>query len=279
MQMQSRNKTFIVALAAASIAALGTTKSAQATVLEQKWQAGQTLSYDMAVNGVLNVNADDAAPFAWAGLPLDIKVNGGGQISLNTVSVNAAGSGTVKVGLPRLNLQGTTFGMSAGVDIKNGVAKMLLNGQAGKTFDASALANPTYALTFSRLGKFEGVVPMLAPTATSTGTQNSPAPTAPTAAMIQKLASVLPQLWPGTDVKPGESWTVEPLLPTGDAPNAPVLKVGKLTLKLVGEESVAGKTLQRISLNGVFALDNQTLSLLNSSPGAQGAWFQSSQCQ
>jgi hypothetical protein len=169
---------------------------------------------------------------------------------------------------------GTTFGMSAGVDIKDGVAKMFAQRQAGKTVDAAALVNPPYALTFSRLGKFEGVVPVCrshrdeywsAEWCRDDGSGDG------------HDQEVWPRCCRNCGPEPtsrrAKAGQWNRCCPHGDAANSPVLKVGKLTLKLVGEEIIAGKTLQRIALNGVFALDNQTLSILNSAPQATASGF------
>src|SRR6476661_8475209 len=91
-------------LAAVALASTFFACSAHAVVLEQKWQAGQQLSYDMKVDGTLNLTAPEGTPMI-AGMPLEILMKGDGQSTFITNDVDDFGTATVGMRLERLQLK------------------------------------------------------------------------------------------------------------------------------------------------------------------------------
>lgn len=287
----SRAARAVALLALATTAALAS-RPAQATVLEQKWVAGQQLSYDLKMDGTLSMMSDAATPLPVAGVPLEIKVNGAGLVSLDTRAVAADGTGLVAVLVPRLQLNGETWGQKILFDIKDGTAQFSFNGQkgAGKGMDARALIEPTVALQISRLGRLQGVVP-LPSKADAGGAQPNGAPKDKTGGAMPNpgtllpaaLLQALPQLWPGRDIKVGEKWTVEPQLPipaqaqpAGAAPggNAAVdaakftlVSLGKIDMTLLREEQIEGRPMQRIGVRGTLGLDKDNAARLTRGAG------------
>lgn len=277
----------LLTLTALMVSATSVMRSAQAAVLEQKWVAGQQLSYDVMVDGTLNMMTDPAAPFPLAGLPLEIKVSGAGEVALDTRAVADDGMGLIAILVPRLQLKGEAWGQKAVFDIKDGQANFSINGQKadggkGGGMDARALIEPPVALQISRLGRLQGIVP-LPPKADGASAQpNDKAAKAGERGPLPNLGGLLPaallqalpQLWPGRDIKTGEKWTVEPQIPipaqaqktdaeTGDAgAGFTMLSLGKIDMTLLGEERIEGRQLQRIGVRGALGLDKDKAAML-----------------
>jgi hypothetical protein len=268
----------LVASAIAFTTSAATVFPAKATVLEQKWVAGQQLNYDLTLSdATLTLQSDAAAPFFWAGVPWEITLDGTGQVGLETRAVDEAGAGTVAVRLPRLQVNGSAMGMfKAALDVQNGMAKLSINGQPanGRGTLAKALVEPTSALQISRYGKLQSIVPLR--TSLKDDAKNSPS-TAKPGVWAQEMSTLiptallqaLPQLWPGRDIKPGEKWTVQPKLPvlaktepakdTGGKDNKltqpQMISLGDIDMTLMQQETIDGRATQRVAIVGTLALD------------------------
>jgi hypothetical protein len=261
-------------------AVASTLTPARATVLEQKWVAGQQLSYDIKLSdSTLTLQSDAAAPFFWAGVPWEVALDGTGEVVLDTRAVDEAGAGTVAVRLPRLHMNGSAMGMfKAVLDVQNGLAKLSINGQPanGRGTAAKALVEPTTALEISRYGRVQRLVLLrtVAPKG-ATQTPKAQTPKAGTAGGLTPelstlvptaLLQALPQLWPGRDIKIGEKWTAQPKLPArakanaaGDAAGQSVqpqmISLGNIDMTLLAEEAVEGRATQRVGIQGILSLD------------------------
>lgn len=275
-------------LAAASLSGA----RANAAELQQKWVAGQKLSYDVSLDGTMNLEATDGAPGMlglMAGLPLEIKVNGTGQTIFDTRAVDDKGVGTIAILVPQLNVKGNAFGTDGALDIKDGKAAFSLGGKAmgDGTRDVPMLTDPAVGLRISPLGHFEGAVPLKTPAADANAkTPAAKIPNAKTDAARQPGANMdrgingaspmmflnaLPQLWPGRDIKTGETWTIEPKIPVmqkakeGEATRGPLqmVSLGTLTMKLLGEETVGERVAQHIDVRGTLSLDKDKAAILN----------------
>ena len=219
----------LVTSAVASTAVTATVFPAGATVLEQKWVAGQQLAYDLKLSdATLTLQSDAAAPFFWAGVPWEVTLDGTGEVALDTSSVDEAGAGTVAMRLPRLQMNGSAMGMfKAALDVQNGLAKLSINGTPanGRGTVAKALVEPTTALQISRHGQVQGIV-SLRPAAATGDAAKTPKSTSP-GVLTQEMSTLiptvllqaLPQLWPGRDINIGEKWTVQPKLPVWSKAN------------------------------------------------------------
>jgi len=279
--IEVKTKQKFVALAAmGTMSAMSMTRPAAAVVLEQKWQAGQTASYAMTLSGTIKVQSSEATPVPWAGMPLEVPVSGNGQLAFDTLNTNNVGGATVRTRVPLLNLSGSAFGMNAVVAAKNGVANFALNGGAPRTFPVPMLVNPAYAVNISRLGRIEGVVAIPGVEAkkaslsstrlgvqagvqmVKTGSENGA--TAMQQTGMQQWLNMMPNFWPGRDIQVGQGWTIEPKIPAANAPGG-TLSLGFLNLKLVGQETVGGQTLQHVTLNGTLAIDAAKAAILNGS--------------
>jgi hypothetical protein len=270
------------AVAVSSLAA--TVLPARATVLEQKWVAGQKLAYDLKLtDATLTLQSDAAAPFFWAGVPWEVALDGSGEFALETRSVDEAGAGTIAMRLPRLQMNGSAMGMfKAALDVQNGMAKLSINGQPanGRGTMAKALVEPTTAIQISRYGQVQGLVSLRTSPAAD-GTTRSPQTSTPgivtqeMTVLSTALLQALPQLWPGRDIQIGEKWTVQPKLPaltkTNTAKDAAgkdaaskdtkitqpqMISLGDIDMTLVGEETVEGRSMQRVAIVGTLALDS-----------------------
>lgn len=292
--LKSCRGTLLAAMSlAVSCAALAV--PAQAVVLEQKWIAGQQLTYDMTMDGTLNLDADSRAPFLWAGIPLQAKVGGDGEVTLDTRAVDNAGTAIVAVRVPRLLLRGALMEQRAELSIQNGQASLLFNGipmngqpgGAGGGPDLRALVDPAVALRISKMGRLEGIVPLKQQTSNPDGTRKDDANAEKKPSRLGGLFNIegllrsallqaLPAIWPGREVNVGEPWTVEPQIPlpahgAGDdaaaTPAVQMTSLGKFDLVLRGEEEVEGRKTHRVAVRGALTLDEHSAALLSEGAG------------
>lgn len=293
----SRGVTRVLVTSAVAVSSfVATVLPAGATVLEQKWVPGQKLAYDLKLSdAILTLQSDAAAPFFWAGVPWEVALDGSGEVALETRAVDEAGAGTVAMRLPRLQMNGSAMGMfKAALDVQNGMAKLSINGQPanGRGTMAKALVEPTTALQISRYGQVQRVVSLRTSPASDDVTKSpqSATPGVPTQEMSTlvptALLQALPQLWPGRDIKAGETWTVQPKLPVLAKANTAkdtagkdnkttqpqMVSLGDIDLTLVNEETVEGRSTQRVAIAGTLALDSaKAAALMGNAPQGQGA--------
>ncbi|HEX8833791.1 MAG TPA: hypothetical protein VF719_06300 [Abditibacteriaceae bacterium] len=272
-------------LATAAFSAL----PARAATLEQKWQAGQKLSYDMALDGNLGLNFDATAPFLWAGLPLDIKLNGSGEIALDTRAVDESGSGTVAVLVPRLKMNGSTWGQNAQLELNDGRPVFSLNGQVmggGANAAAAAgaggavatfLTQPDYGLRISRQGRVESIVALKAkPAVAEADPKKSALPINVEGLLRSVIVQVLPTFWPARDVQMGETWSSPSRLPipTNKAADTPgpafqLIDLGKFDFTLAGEEEAEGRKTFRVAVLGNLDVDKARAGQINDAVGGK----------
>lgn len=275
----------------AALALLANARPAHAVVLQQKWIAGQQLPYDITLDGTVNVTADEGAPGMlgmMAGNPLEIKLNGTGQTIFDTRSVDEKGVGTLAFLVPRLNIKGNAFGTNAVLDIKDGKASFSL---AGKPMGEGArpvpeLLDPAIGFLLSPQGRFGGTVALKPAASTDANgkaengkTPNDKTPndkavtrTGPNMGMGGanpiRFLSALSQLWPERDIKTGETWTIQPVIEVfpkpGSAEGLPrQIFLGTITMKLLGQETVANRSAQHIDVRGTLVLDKEKAAILN----------------
>lgn len=255
-----KKAAFIVALGA-----LAPLLPAHAVVLEQKWQAGQSLSYQTALRGTANVQAPATAPFIFAGVPLEVEVSGEGLTQLQTLAVDEAGVGTVVVRVPKFDLSAQTLGQQGHVTLQDEKSRISLNGKTLNIGDGTnPLAQPKVAIRVSREGKLVGFKNLEPKTVAKTAPQ-ADKPVAPaqaidqTAMLLAAITRALPTLWPGHDVNVGDTWKANVTFPT-PSPTQPKTSVptefGAWDLTYKGSETVAGKELQRIGVVGKLAVDS-----------------------
>jgi hypothetical protein len=269
--------------------------AAQAAVLEQKWVAGQQLSYDLKLSdATIVLQSDAAAPFLWAGVPWEIALDGTGEVALDTRAVDADGAGTVAVRVPRLLMNGSMMGMfKAALDVQNGQAKLLVNNKpfSAKPTDVSVLINPTTSLQISRYGRVLNFVPLQPADAAGPDTKAAPNAKTPKATpsggapldvvtmLHGTLLNALPQLWPGRDIAVGEKWSIQPKVPLpakpasgATAPATPqMLTLGTIDMTLQAEEEVEGRAVQRVAVQGTMSLDAAAAASLMSRDAKQDA--------
>ncbi len=87
----------------------GAARSAQAVTLEQKWQPGQQLDYNVLLNGTVNLMAPADAPFFLAGVPLKAKLDLKAQTTFDALSVDDNGTGTVALRVADLQVRAEAF--------------------------------------------------------------------------------------------------------------------------------------------------------------------------
>ena len=251
---------------------------ARAVELQQKFVAGQSLNYNVSMSGTANVKVPADLPVFFAGVPLEIEINGQGLARLNTLEVNPAGDGTVYLELPKLDLNGETFGQKALLELRDGKPRFLLNGKPL----AVPLPDPNkqtggkaYGLVIGKEGRVKSVKELskdgqLLPTQ-ATNAQSKPAAdeVAPAdavdkGAFISSLIlRALPTLWPQGDVQPGDTWKTTLPLPAALARTPETAQtaapLSQWTMTLKGQEVVDGVSLWRVGIVGGIEVDGGDL--------------------
>lgn len=238
--------------------------SAHAVVLEQKWTAGQNLSYQTALIGTMNMQAPSNANFPLAGVPLEVEINGKGTTQLQVMSVDPSGVGAVVVRVPKFDLQGQTFGQKGRLVLQDNTSRITLNGKAIKVGDGTnPLNNSQTALRISRQGRIVGVQPVQPKTVAAPekeGPAVDPAQAIDKGAlMMTSLIRALPTIWPGRDVQVGEAWKSEISVPVPSKADPKTLvptQFGAYNWTLKGTEVVGGKSLQRVGVTGEINVDS-----------------------
>jgi hypothetical protein len=275
-----RNKK-VVALVALACGAVWSTllpRAARAAVLEAKWQAGQQLSYDLTLGGTLHMTAPADVPMI-GGLPLEIKLKGDGQNTLEARAVDDFGTAIVALRLDRLQLKmnETMFNQNGVLGIRDGRANFLLNGQpVMPARDVSQYVAPRYGLRVTNQLHVVGVAPLDAKSADTANGSKADDEKSPLKIPLQALtlmqammARALPPLLPTHDVNIGDTWTANVEWP--QAPNAPQSEtpksVGQFTLKAIGEEEVLGRKTWRIAIDGAVQLDEAQSKIIADEAG------------
>lgn len=254
---------------------------ARAVELQQKWQAGQTLNYDLALKGTANVKVPADAPVIFAGVPLEIEVQGQGTARLNTLDVDALGNGTVFVEVPKFDFNAQAFGQKALVQLREGqTTKFLLNGKPlaiGNKKDDAKTPAKRYGLVIGKDGRVQNIKELDAIKPTAGTPAQTPqlrdvadqTPVKPEAAINQgafvtsMILRAMPALLPKGDVQIGDTWKTKLPFPAPlaksqvAATNAPPLSDWTMTLK--GQETVDGVSLWRIGVVGSLRVDGQAL--------------------
>ncbi len=256
-------------------AALGSTPNVRADVLEQKWIAGQQLSYDFKLDGTLRFTTPGdtiIAGFPIGGMPLEMLLKGDGQTTLDTNEVDEFGTAIVvpKLETMQLKFNETTFNQNGAIGLRDGRANFSVNGQnmGPANLDISRLMNPNYGMRFTkslRVTGFEALKEKSAAAAPEATPDGQGKATIGVATMIQgMIARSIPPLLPTTDVAIGDNWTANVEWPTmpGAKPNAnekPRAPIGKFDFKALSEEEVQGRKTWRIAVDGTLqAVDLET---------------------
>ena len=267
---------------AAGVLATAAFNSAHAVELQQKWQTGQTLNYDLSLNGTANVKLPANVPVFFAGVPLEVELSGAGTARLNTLEVNPLGDGTVFVELPKFDLNGRTFGQKALVELRDGQTRLLINGKPIDTPkpDANRAPGKAYGLVIGKDGRVKGVKELdkngklLAapsqPAALARAVADEQTPVAPADALNKgtfissMILQALPTLWPQHDVQPGDTWKTTLALPAAFARDAATAQgaapLSEWTMTLKGQETVDGVSLWRVGVVGGIQVDGKTLA-------------------
>jgi hypothetical protein len=266
-----------VAFGCVAAAVAGSTPGARADVLEQKWVAGQQLSYDFKLDGTLRFTTPTdtiVAGFPIGGMPLEMLLKGEGQTTLDTHEVDEFGTAVVVPKLERMQLKfnETTFNQNGEIGLRDGRANFSVNGQSmgPANMDVSRVMNSGYGLRFTkslRVTGFEASNKEAAPkeAAPDAKPDASGKATLGVATMIQgMIARAIPPLLPVEDVSIGDSWTANVEWPTmpGAKPDAtakPREPIGKFDFKALAEEEVQGRKTWRIAVDGTLqAADLET---------------------
>lgn len=260
--------------------ALGAVVPARAVELQQRFVAGQSLDYDLAMNGTANLKVPSDAPVIFAGVPLEVEVQGNGVGRFNTLEVDALGNGTIFFELPKFDLNARAFGQKALLELRDGEApRFLLNGKPlaiGDKKDKEKAPAKRYGLVVGKDGRIKDVKE-LAPLKPTAAPLKAPAaarevadekPVKPEAALDQNafvtsvILRALPTLLPQGDVQIGDTWKTNLPFPAafakaGAAEGAPPLSEWTMTLK--GQEIVDGAPLWRVGVVGGLRVDGDTL--------------------
>ena len=277
-------KIKFLSLLAVGVLATATFSSAQAVELQQKWQAGQSLDYDLSLNGTTNIKVPADVPIFFAGVPLEVELSGKGVARLNTLEVNPQGEGTIFVELPKFDLNGRAFGQKALVELRDGQPRVSINGKpiAMPKPDPNKPV-PKYALIIGKDGRVKGVKELdkngklLAATAATAkapalevadANDKKPVPAGEAidkgAFISSMIMQALPTLWPQRDVQPGETWKTTLPLPAAFARNAEAAQtaapLSEWTMTLKGQEVVDGVSLWRVGVVGGLQVDGENLA-------------------
>ncbi|HVF09688.1 MAG TPA: hypothetical protein VNA16_02745 [Abditibacteriaceae bacterium] len=267
-----------------------TAGSVRAVTLEQKWQAGQQLDYNVLLNGTVNLLAPADAPFFLAGVPMQAKLDLKAQTTFDALAVADDGTGTVAVRVGGLKMTAEAFG--GALVVENGRARIMMNGaplDEGRSFNQDALQNPPFALQISRQGRVTNLVPIK-----KTAPANEAQPDKASGKgfdmgrfVVPLIMRALPTLWPARDLKIGDKWQGEvgwPVPQAADgkttggataegaaepAPDAALPTVGKMDFTLAAEEEILGRKTQRIGVEGEVVLDAERIAALTKQADAK----------
>lgn len=243
-------RKLLLILLTAALLPIVTKPSFAAATLKANWQAGQQLVYDTNIDGDLNLQIPASAHSVIAGMPLEISLRGVGKTTLNTLKVSDLGDGTVQTKINPLTLQLDTFGQKAIIRVKDGAAVMTLNDapQKGSLIDWNLVSNPPVAFTFSPQMKVTNITPTNQ--ANATATTSSAMPTGMLAMVQNLMLQSLPAVLPTKSVNVGDKWTSDVEFKTSPAPDAAVIKLGSFQSELKDPQTIAGRSLQHITIHG-----------------------------
>lgn len=245
--------------------------------LRTKWTPGEVLSYEMLLDGTMNMQASpNAAGNPLAGVPLDIEVKASSQAALEALSVDEIGTARVVPRINALKMNASSFGQRIALTLENGRFSFTFNGQQMGHADRNGafLSNPPFALEISDRGRITGAVPLdaegrvKAPGAAETATDPAKAtPGLDWAKLAQSMFwRAIPTLWPNTPVKAGDTWKSEVSIPLPDPatlgqntpPKLVPQQLGQFDFVLRGMEDVAGQRVARVSMKGALELNSKT---------------------
>ena len=270
-------------LLAAGILATAALTPARAVELQQKWQAGQSLNYDLSLNGTTNLKVPADVPIFFAGVPLEIDLTGKGVARLNTLEVDPQGEGTIYVEVPTFDLNGRAFGQKALVELRDGEARVLINGKQIETPKPDPKnMPPKYGLIIGKDGRVKGIKELdkngklLAATTKNAAPQlqvaddaeQAPVPAGQAidrgAFISSMVMQALPTLWPQRDVQPGDTWKTTLPFPAAIARNAEIAQkaapLSEWTMTLKGQEVVDGVSLWRVGIVGGLQVEGADLA-------------------
>lgn len=233
-----------------------------AVTLRQKWVPGEKLAYDMTVGGTMTLLDDDESPQPWAGLPMEFRVRGNALATLETLSVDEAGIGTLVLRGGDSKIRAMGLGQVMEFTVKNGYASAIMNGkpleEGAKPF---SVADPSFGLRIGPQGRLEGTVKLREP-----AKDKDDLPFDLITTLQSWMLQSVPELWPQGDVKEGDKWTAPlevPLPPREKDKLRPPLRTGQVTFTLRGVEEIGGRKVQRIALEGGFEIDAAKAKTLN----------------
>lgn len=239
---------------AAFLGASALAQPAFAVVLETKWRAGETLNYDVSMNGDATVQTD-APGFPLAGVPVRINMQGDGQLAMKVRSVDTNGTGTVVPQLAPFAVKAEAFGQKFEANLTRDKTEVLWNGRTA--FNGPTA--PPVAFKLSRVGKLEGVIPPQSTSATGAATPPATPPKTQANTMNAMILDVvmraLPAFLTNRDLKEGDTWTAEfPLaLAQPNKPNdKPDPQLGRFSFKLGPQETVGGRQAYRVAVVGAL---------------------------
>ena len=269
--------TPFLALLAAGVLSTAALSPARAVELQQKFVAGQSLNYDVLMNGTANVKVPADMNIIIAGVPIEIEVNGKGLARMNTLEVDPMGAGTVWIELPKLDVNGSAFGQKALFQLRDGKPRLLLNGKpiALPMPDDKKADGKAYGLVIGKDGRVKSIKELskdgqLLPTQATTqpnlpaNDEIAPADAVDKGAFMTSLIlRALPTLWPQGDVQPGDTWKTTLPLPAvlARTPEAAekAAPLSEWTMTLKGQEDVDGRSLWRVGIVGGIEVDGKTL--------------------
>lgn len=289
--MKTLNTTCKTIVLSVALLSLGNASlKAQSVTLQQRWVKGQQLTYNVALNGALNLQAPPGAsiPGANAAKPIKIGLDLSCLTTVDTVDVDEKGTGTLAMRTGNVAFRAAALGGQ--FVLRDGIGYTTLAGKSiapPRDINLAHLQNPREAWLISKQGRFQGIVPLPAVAGAETN-QTSPngAPSADVApseggavpaisALLQnRIIQALPALWPQNDVKAGDTWAAEVKWPLGDkastqagtdadkssptnddATTETSPGLGKFNLTFVGQEEVDGRMLQHITIDGTVEVD------------------------
>ena len=278
-----------LSLLAAGVLATAAFSSAQAVELQQKWQAGQALNYDLSLDGTTNIKVPRGMNLPrdfrfLAGVPLEIDLTGQGVARLNALAVSPSGESTVFVEVPKFDLNGSAFGQKALIGLRDGRVSFSIFDQTTDLVKPDPKNPfPKYALIIGKDGRVKGVKELdkngklLATTAATPtapvlsvadDTEQTPVAAGEAidrgAFISSMIMQALPTLWPQRDVQTGETWKTTLPLPAVLARNANAAQnaapLSEWTMTLKGQEVVDGVSLWRVGIVGGLQVDGESLA-------------------
>lgn len=228
--------------------------------LAHQWKAGQKWTYGMEMTGKMDVRFPSNVPtvgrMSFKGIDFTLS----NALMLDVLRTNDKNEGSVAMRFDDIAMRAGTA--SGYVEMSDEQMQVFVNGKPfgqPTAVQLDSLRHPSNAFRFSPQARFLGTEPI--PGARAAEIKLPP--------HLQNLMrafdlSLLPAIWPGKPVAPGDEWTNEVLLPLATV-SAEEKRAGTFRWTYIGEQADAqnaDRKVQRLRLDGAFKIRSEQATRL-----------------